>query len=86
LRSLFARATGEDRDPDPRLLEPCDKQQILVRMLNNLRGIWSARHDEERLSSVERRIAVLTRGTPPRGGTLMSCAAGRPRRRAPRTG
>jgi regulator of sirC expression with transglutaminase-like and TPR domain len=63
LRALHLRATGEDRDPDPRLLEPCDKQQILVRMLNNLRGVWERRGDAERLRDVEARIEIL-KGAP----------------------
>ncbi|HZS39628.1 MAG TPA: transglutaminase-like domain-containing protein [Polyangia bacterium] len=59
LRRLMARATGEERDPDPRLLEPASKEQILVRMLNNLRGIYSARGDEERLRGVLERMQIL---------------------------
>jgi regulator of sirC expression with transglutaminase-like and TPR domain len=59
LRRLMARATGEERDPDPRLLEPATKMQILLRMLNNLRGIYAARGDEERLKGVLERMQVL---------------------------
>src|SRR5579862_3236548 len=59
LRRLMARATGEERDPDARLLEPATKRQILMRMLNNLRGIYSARGDEERLRGVLERMQVL---------------------------
>jgi regulator of sirC expression with transglutaminase-like and TPR domain len=62
LRALHVRATGQDGDPDPRLLEPTEKQQILVRMLNNLRAIWSQRGDRERLRSIEERIAILSGG------------------------
>jgi regulator of sirC expression with transglutaminase-like and TPR domain len=60
LRRLHARiAGGDERDPDPRLLEPASKRQILVRMLNNLRGIWSARGDRERLRGVLERLQLL---------------------------
>jgi regulator of sirC expression with transglutaminase-like and TPR domain len=59
LRRLMARATGEERDPDPRLLEPCTRAQLLLRMLNNLRGIYAARGDEERLRGVLERMQIL---------------------------
>jgi regulator of sirC expression with transglutaminase-like and TPR domain len=60
LRKLHARiAGGDERDPDPRLLEPASKKQILVRMLNNLRGIWSVRGDRERLRGVLERLQLL---------------------------
>ncbi|MCK6586363.1 MAG: transglutaminase-like domain-containing protein [Polyangiaceae bacterium] len=59
LRNLNARAVGDKRDPDPRLLEPATKRQILVRMLSNLRGIYAARGDRERLRSVLERMDVL---------------------------
>jgi regulator of sirC expression with transglutaminase-like and TPR domain len=59
LRLLTLRATGEERDPDPRLLEPATKTQILVRMLNNLRNIYEARGDSERLDAALARIALL---------------------------
>jgi regulator of sirC expression with transglutaminase-like and TPR domain len=59
LRRLMARATGEEREPDARLLEPATKRQILMRMLNNLRGVYAARGDEERLRGVLERMQVL---------------------------
>jgi regulator of sirC expression with transglutaminase-like and TPR domain len=59
LRALYMRATGEDRDPPPRLLEPATKAQILARILNNLRGIYESRHDDERLRGVLERVHVL---------------------------
>ena len=62
LRALHARATGEDSDPSPRLLEPATKAQILIRMLNNLRGIYESRGDEARLRSVLERLFVLSPG------------------------
>jgi len=60
LRALHARATGEDRDPSARLLEPATKAQILLRMLNNLKGIYESRGDGERLRLVLERIHVLS--------------------------
>lgn len=62
LRALHARSTGEDRDPSPRLLEPATKAQILVRMLNNLKGIYESRGDGARLRGVLERIHVLSPG------------------------
>lgn len=59
LRVLYGRATGETRDPDPRLLEPLPKRLFLVRMLNNLRGIYTATTDHDRLRSVLERIQIL---------------------------
>jgi regulator of sirC expression with transglutaminase-like and TPR domain len=59
LRALYARATGEDRDPPPRLLEPATKAQILARILNNLRDIYERRRDNERLRGVLERVHVL---------------------------
>jgi regulator of sirC expression with transglutaminase-like and TPR domain len=37
---LAGRATGTEIPADPRLLAPTGKRQILMRMLNNLRGIY----------------------------------------------
>ncbi|WP_437742681.1 transglutaminase-like domain-containing protein [Sorangium sp. So ce281] len=59
LRALHTRATGATRDPEPRLLVPAQKRQILVRMLNNLRSIYSSRSDASRLRSVLERMQVL---------------------------
>jgi len=59
LRALHGRATGEERDPDPRLLEPSTKRAILVRMLNNLRGIYAHLGDQERLVGVLGRLQIL---------------------------
>jgi regulator of sirC expression with transglutaminase-like and TPR domain len=59
LRALHARATGEDRDPSARLLEPATKPQILLRMLNNLKGIYESKGDGEHLRTVLERIQVL---------------------------
>jgi regulator of sirC expression with transglutaminase-like and TPR domain len=60
LRELHGRVAGEPSDPDPRLLEPSDKRQVLVRMLHNLRGIFAARGDRERLRGTLERLDVLT--------------------------
>ena len=60
LKALHTRTTGTPRDPDARLLEPASAKQILVRMLNNLRGIYTTAGDEERLRRVLERLHVLT--------------------------
>ncbi len=59
LRALYARSTGDERDPPARLLEPATKAQILARILNNLRGIYESRHDDARLRGVLERLQVL---------------------------
>jgi regulator of sirC expression with transglutaminase-like and TPR domain len=59
LRRLNQRATGHAHDPDPRLLEPCKKRDLLVRMLNNLRGIYAAAGDVPRLRAMLERMQVL---------------------------
>jgi regulator of sirC expression with transglutaminase-like and TPR domain len=62
LRGLYARATGQERDPPARVLEPATKVQILARILNNLSGIYEQRSDEARLRAVLERLHVLTPG------------------------
>jgi regulator of sirC expression with transglutaminase-like and TPR domain len=59
LHALHARATGDEGDPPPRLLEPATKVQILARILNNLRGIYESRKDDIRLRGVLERVQVL---------------------------
>jgi regulator of sirC expression with transglutaminase-like and TPR domain len=59
LRALHARATGHAGDPDPRLLQPATKRQILARMLHNLRQIWSDRGDATRVRAIEQRLSAL---------------------------
>jgi regulator of sirC expression with transglutaminase-like and TPR domain len=59
LKALHARLTGEDRDPDPRLLEPVGARAILIRMLNNLRGVFTTRSDRDRLRQALERLMVL---------------------------
>jgi regulator of sirC expression with transglutaminase-like and TPR domain len=59
LRALHARATGQLADPDPRLLEPASRRHTLLRLLNNLRGIYAARSDRVRLLGILERMLVL---------------------------
>jgi regulator of sirC expression with transglutaminase-like and TPR domain len=59
LRSLHERMTGTTSDPDPRLLEPIGARAILVRLLNNLRGIFSTRSDRVRLRETLERLLIL---------------------------
>ena len=66
LRGLYARAIGAPRanvspprDVPPKLLEPAPKKQILLRMLNNLRGVYASTGDEARVRQVLERIGVL---------------------------
>ncbi|HEY2743145.1 MAG TPA: transglutaminase-like domain-containing protein [Polyangia bacterium] len=60
LRELHGRVAGEPSDPDPRLLEPAGKKQVLVRMLHNLRGIFAASGERARLRAVLERLEILT--------------------------
>jgi regulator of sirC expression with transglutaminase-like and TPR domain len=60
LRALCARSTGVAQDPDPRMLVPASKRQILVRMLNNLRIIFAKRQEPESLCRVIERMQVLS--------------------------
>jgi regulator of sirC expression with transglutaminase-like and TPR domain len=59
LRQLHARATGNSREPDSKLLAPASKRAILARMLNNLRAIFAERGDAVRLQHVLDRMQVL---------------------------
>jgi regulator of sirC expression with transglutaminase-like and TPR domain len=59
LRALHARATGQEKEPDPRLLEPAPKAQVVLRMLNNLRSIYASRGDRDRLRAILERVEVL---------------------------
>jgi regulator of sirC expression with transglutaminase-like and TPR domain len=59
LQALYKQATGDDGPIDPRRLEPATRKQILLRMLNNLRGVYETRADEKRLRDVLLRMAVL---------------------------
>lgn len=60
LRNLLARTTGTPRDPDARMLEAATPRQILVRMLNNLRGIYSTRGDHQRERDILERLFILS--------------------------
>ncbi|MFO0760693.1 MAG: transglutaminase-like domain-containing protein [Byssovorax sp.] len=59
LRALFARATGQDREPEAEQLEAAGPRQILLRMLANLRGIYRSRGDMDHLRAVLERMDVL---------------------------
>jgi regulator of sirC expression with transglutaminase-like and TPR domain len=59
LRDIYARATGSTAEVPPRLLEPATKRQVLLRMLNNLRGIYASRGDADLLCRVLERMQVL---------------------------
>lgn len=59
LESLHARVTGSGPRVDPRLLEPCSKRQILVRMLSNLHRIHASRNDDERLRNVLEHLVAI---------------------------
>ncbi|WP_240807220.1 SirB1 family protein [Polyangium spumosum] len=59
LEALHARATGAGTRIDPRLLEPCSKRQILIRMLSNLHRIHASRNDDERLRNVLEHLVAL---------------------------
>ncbi|MBK8251971.1 MAG: transglutaminase family protein [Polyangiaceae bacterium] len=60
LRNLLAKTTGNPRDPDARMLEGATPRQILIRMLSNLRGVYSNRGDKDRERDVLARLFVLT--------------------------
>lgn len=60
LRALLARTTGTPRDPDARMLEPATPRQTLVRMLGNLRSIYSSKGDRDREREVLERLHILS--------------------------
>jgi regulator of sirC expression with transglutaminase-like and TPR domain len=59
LRALHERATGRSGEVPPELLWPASKRQVLLRMLNNLRAIYSTRSEREPLRAVLERMLVL---------------------------
>ncbi len=59
LQLLYVRATNDEGPIDPRLLEPATTLQVVLRMLNNLRGIYEGRGDQLRLRGVLQRMALL---------------------------
>lgn len=60
LRALLARTTGSPRDPDAKMLEPATSRQTLVRMLNNLRGIYSSAKNAEKEREILERLFILS--------------------------
>jgi regulator of sirC expression with transglutaminase-like and TPR domain len=63
LAELSQQHTGRSKIPDTRSLEPASKANTLIRMLNNLRGIYAAREDPERLRGILERLEVLAPST-----------------------
>ena len=59
LRTLLARASGPDARLDDVSLAPTPKRAILIRMLNNLAGIYGSTGDTLRSLEVLERLAVL---------------------------
>ncbi len=59
LRDLVQVVSGEVRDPTPEELKVATKRAILVRMLNNLRHIYTTQGDAVRLRLVMERLRVL---------------------------
>jgi regulator of sirC expression with transglutaminase-like and TPR domain len=59
LRALYARFSGQDKDPEPGLLAAAPKKQILARMLQNLRAIYTRRGERKPLRFVLERLALL---------------------------
>jgi regulator of sirC expression with transglutaminase-like and TPR domain len=84
LAELAARHTGRSAVPDARALEPATKANTLIRMLNNLRGIYAAREDSVRLRGILERLEVLAPSSELRrqiealGGTLTPPPRSRP--------
>jgi regulator of sirC expression with transglutaminase-like and TPR domain len=60
LRALLSRTPGGPRDPDGRMLEAAKPKQILIRMLNNLRGIYSSRGERSKERDVLERLFILS--------------------------
>jgi regulator of sirC expression with transglutaminase-like and TPR domain len=83
LGELAARHTGRSTLLDARSLEPATKANTLIRMLNNLRGIYSAKEDSLRLRGILERLEVLAPSSELRrqiealGGTLSPPPRGR---------
>ena len=63
LTELANRHTGRPLPQNARALEPASKANTLIRMLNNLRGIYAAREDHTRLRLVLERLEVLAPST-----------------------
>jgi len=63
LAELAERHTGRLQAPNSRSLEPASKANTIIRMLNNLRGIYAAREDRARLRGILERLEVLAPST-----------------------
>jgi regulator of sirC expression with transglutaminase-like and TPR domain len=63
LAELAERHTGRAQAPSGRALDPASKANTLIRMLNNLRGIYSAKEDRARLRGILERLEVLAPST-----------------------
>lgn len=63
LAELALRLTGRAETPDPRALEPASKANTLIRMLNNLRGIYASKEEPARLRGILERLEVLAPST-----------------------
>jgi regulator of sirC expression with transglutaminase-like and TPR domain len=59
IHALARRAMGRSGELDPRWLEPATKKQILTRLLSNLRAIYGARAQRDRLLRVLEQMAQL---------------------------
>jgi regulator of sirC expression with transglutaminase-like and TPR domain len=59
LKALYKRTTGQDKDPDAEVLGKISKQQIILRMLQNLKNIYTQRNEKAALRAVLERIAML---------------------------
>jgi regulator of sirC expression with transglutaminase-like and TPR domain len=57
-RTLFVRVTGGQVSWDERFLDPTPNREIVIRMLNNLKGVFTGRSDAVRLA-----IVMSLRGT-----------------------
>ena len=84
LAELSKQHTGRSKIPDTRALEPASKANTLIRMLNNLRGIYAAREESDRLRGILERLEVLAPSTDLRrqiealGGSAPPPPRGRP--------
>jgi regulator of sirC expression with transglutaminase-like and TPR domain len=59
IQALAMRATGRPKVPEAHAFEPATKANTLIRMLNNLRGIYAAEEDRPRLRGILERLEVL---------------------------
>jgi regulator of sirC expression with transglutaminase-like and TPR domain len=59
LKTLYKRTTGQDKDPEADVLGKITKRQLILRMLQNLRSIYTQRNDKASLRGVLERVALL---------------------------